>query len=678
MRNTDRKNAVSISRSSRYEVLLVRMPYAPLECPSLGLGMLNAQLTRAGIPSEVIYADLLFTEAIGLHTYQMLAYSSRHALIGEWTFSGAAFPGFEPESFTFLKKAAKQFCHNARAAKSEAHVNAVIDSMRKVRSYAPDFVNRLAEMILEKQPAIVGCSSMFQQQTASLAILRRIKELNPAAVTLMGGANCEGEMGARLVLEFPWVDIAFSGEADGVIHELCRDLIRHGPSIPLEKLPQGALNRESVLAFRQRTIEGSEIPRAMVEQLDDLPEPDYDAYFAALDASSYKDIIRPGLLLETSRGCWWGEKKQCSFCGLNGRGLRYRSKSPERALSEFEHVSGRYGTTDIALADCVMSKEYFDSVFPELVRRGAPYRIFYEVRSDLDQNRLRLLAEAGIRWLQPGIEALHDGLLRLMNKGVRAADNVRFLKYARKFGIRLQWNLLVGIPGEEDRWHSETAALLPLLFHLEPVRSVWFVRFDRFSAYHRNSQKFGLRLLPASAYKMVYPVSVEVLEELAYYFSHVSSGGEDHLPQGVRVLVDRLREWHDLHTMREPPVLTMEDEGSEIHIYDTRPCALQERLVLKGIPAEVYRACEGTVSKDTLTEKAKQNGWEDMGAGDIVSTVQELKDKKLLVELGNYLISLAVPGSMASLEPWENSPYGFAPVLDFRGVMDESGWRNNE
>ncbi len=35
---------------------------------------------------------------------------------------------------------------------------------------------------------------------------------------------------------------------------------------------------------------------------------------------------------ETSRGCWWGQKKHCTFCGLNPLGMNYRAKSPERAV----------------------------------------------------------------------------------------------------------------------------------------------------------------------------------------------------------------------------------------------------------------------------------------------------------------------------------------------------------
>ena len=40
----------------------------------------------------------------------------------------------------------------------------------------------------------------------SLALLRRVKELDPSVVTMLGGANCEAEMGWAAIRAFPWVD----------------------------------------------------------------------------------------------------------------------------------------------------------------------------------------------------------------------------------------------------------------------------------------------------------------------------------------------------------------------------------------------------------------------------------------------------------------------------------------
>src|SRR5207237_1910604 len=68
----------------------------------------------------------------------------------------------------------------------------------------------------------------------------------------------------------------------------------------------------------------------LVRDLDALRYPDYDDYFAQLAASVGSGEAAPKLLLETSRGCWWGEKHHCTFCGLNSAGMADRGKSPAR------------------------------------------------------------------------------------------------------------------------------------------------------------------------------------------------------------------------------------------------------------------------------------------------------------------------------------------------------------
>jgi hypothetical protein len=55
-------------------------------------------------------------------------------------------------------------------------------------------------------------------------------------------------------------------------------------------------------------------------------------------------------------------------------------------------------------------------------------RLSYEEKSNLTRRKVKALVEAGVREVQLGIEALSTGLLRLMSKGVTAAQNVAALR----------------------------------------------------------------------------------------------------------------------------------------------------------------------------------------------------------------------------------------------------------
>src|SRR5262249_27892225 len=195
---------------------------------------------------------------------------------------------------------------------------------------------------------------------------------------------------------------------------------------------------------------------------------DFSDYFQALERSPLREAILPALVIETSRGCWWGQKSQCTFCGLNGEGMAYRAKTPGRVLAELDQLARRHGVTRFDVADNILDMRHFKTVLPELARREAPYQFFQETKANLRRDQVGLMARAGITEMQPGLESLHDGVLGLMAKGNSAVINLQTLKYAREFGIFVMWMLLVGAPGEDDRWHDEVAAWLPLVHHLQP------------------------------------------------------------------------------------------------------------------------------------------------------------------------------------------------------------------
>ena len=67
------------------------MPYQALERPSPALGILVAIARQAGFAAHGTYPGFRFAEKIGLANYQLLE-GSYQSLLGEWSFSDAAFP----------------------------------------------------------------------------------------------------------------------------------------------------------------------------------------------------------------------------------------------------------------------------------------------------------------------------------------------------------------------------------------------------------------------------------------------------------------------------------------------------------------------------------------------------------------------------------------------------------
>ncbi len=624
------------------DVILVSMPFAEVQRPSIALGLLQAALAGTGIRCEVVYGNFHFAETIGLVAYQALQSAPTDHLLGEWCFAGGLLPEVSGNGAAQKDDEYLDLVLDVRCTGFPAQLEQRKDLMRWVRARSAACVDEIAKAIAARRPRIVGCSSVFQQHCASLALLKRVRELSPQIVLLMGGANCEGEMGVETLRAFPWVDCVVSGEADAMFANLSRVLLDQGRAVDPTALPHGAISQAHLRGDFPATP-----PRPVLRDMDALPVPDYDDYYEALRASSLANLIEPGLLAESSRGCWWGEKSHCTFCGLNGAGMKYRSKSPERVVSELRELASRYGTRSFQFVDNILDMSYFKTVLPRLA--AAPptdkYHLFYETKANLKREQVRLLAEAGVRWIQPGIESLDDNALALIGKGNSALMNLQLLKWSSEFGIHASWNILSGIPGESDGWYAEMAEWLPAIFHLQPPSGVNRVRYDRFSPYHMRPGDFGLSLEPSRAYAYVYPLPQESLMRLAYSFEdstqrrHVHRGVHDQ--PGRQQLQDVVIEWND-RWRHAKPVLNVWDDGRQLQVLDTRPCARRRSWTAREVEAEVYRLCDSAQTLTGLLAQLSRRRESQVSLDELKSAIAPLCDAKVVLRLNGKLLSLGV------------------------------------
>ncbi len=612
------------------DVTLVSMPFAELQRPSIALGLLRAALHGSDISSEVVYANFPFAESIGLAAYQAMQSTPTDHLLGEWCFSESLLSARGEDDEEYLN-----LFLEVRSAGFPTDMGQRKQMMRRMRARTLAFVDETARRIVDRGTRIVGCSSVFQQHCASLALLKRIRQLSPEIVTMMGGANCEGEMGAETLRAFPWVDCVVSGEADGFFRDLCRLLLKQGRRPDPAELPHGVMMHAGLQGSQGN---GSRMPRNVVRNLDSLPTPCYDDYFKALAASKVKSYIRPGLPAESSRGCWWGERSHCTFCGLNGDGMAYRSKTPERVLAELEELSDRYQLRDIQFVDNILDMSYIKTLLPKLAEARPKYTLFYETKANLKRGQVRQLAEAGVNWIQPGIESLDDKVLKLLSKGNSAAMNLQLLKWSREYGVHPSWNMLADIPGEEDVWYAEMAEWLPAVFHLTPPTGVIRVRYDRFSPYHMRPQDFGLQLTPSRAYRYIYPLSHESLMRLAYYFEDAAQTKHVHryvqIRPGVQRLQRTIEKWKELWKSSRP-VLAVGHQATGLNVTDTRPWKAAGRYSLGEPEAAVYRFCDSARPRPAI---AKELPGHD-------EAVEKLLSLRLLLPIGGKLLSVGIDAS---------------------------------
>ncbi|NGO41273.1 RiPP maturation radical SAM protein 1 [Streptomyces sp. YC419] len=652
------------------------MPYAALPRPSIGLGLLQAILRRDGIPSTVLHANLWFAEKVGVPAYELLAtHAAAQQLMGEWTFAEAAFPeaGARKWDDAYLEELRFAFAHLAEHTGKPDLAGEVLPGLRAA---AGGFVDVVARRVLETGARVVGCTSMFEQHVASLALLRRVRELDPTVVTLLGGANCETVMGEATHRCFPWVDYLVSGEADGIITPLCRLVLEHGRDVPAEALPRGVLGPAHRIVGEDRSrANGSlvlpRLPRALFRDLDALPVPAYEDWFDQLAQSSVGAYITPCLTVESSRGCWWGDRHQCTFCGLNGSTAIYHSKSPQRVLEELRELERRHGVTAFEFVDNILDMGYFPTLMQALADEGASRRsLFFALKSNLNRRQVKALADAGVTWVQPGIESLHTDILQLMDKGVTGWQNVQLLKWAREFGLRMMWPILWGFPGEQDEAYAQMAQWIPLLEHLPPPDGVNKILYGRFSVYDQDAQRHGLVLSPVPGMKCVYPLTAADLQDLTFHYTADPSLGAGRTRNtgspAPRPGVDALRaatsRWQQAHTRDRGPVLSMVDEQGELRITDTRSCAAAAQILLTGVARAVYLACDAAPRPERVRETLRRDHALDVPQHQVAAVLADLIERRLLLPLDGRLVGLAVRHPMREEADMAEFPGGYVNV----------------
>jgi ribosomal peptide maturation radical SAM protein 1 len=524
-----------------------------------------------GISATVIYANLIMAAEIGFDLYQRLALAGSGAFVADAIFQAAAFPsanGDDPNRAIELAFGAKKsiIAGNKRGARIER------ESVIRCRESTAEILVRTVDEILGLEPAIVGFSSVFEQNLASIALAHRVKEVAPEVVTVLGGSNADEPMGAALAEIAPAFDFVFSGEADFAFPDFCERYLETG------QLPDHRV-----------------VSCPVIETLDDTQIPDYHDYYAQLApyvaAGSLPETLPEWVYFETSRGCWYGARSHCAFCGLNGLDLGFRVKTPSRVLSEIDHLVQEYEPERIAAVDNIMPHEIRREVLPRLAEADLGVDVFYEVKANLKAADLDQFVHARVSSLQPGIESFSSNVLRKMGKGVSGTHNIWLLRECSSRQILVMWNLLTGVPGEARGDYEAMLELLPSITHLQPPNGWGKIRLDRYSPYFTRPGDHGIRnVRPYRMYKHLYPPHARV-EDIAYHFrgDYTTELLEDE--DLVSRLDASIAEWRGAwEEQNHPPRLVGIRMGpDQILVEDTRDCAVDTYFGLVGSLARLLR-----------------------------------------------------------------------------------------
>lgn len=613
-----------------FKISLINMPFAGLQQPSLALTQLRTVVSnefKDRVSVDLLYLDHDFARFFGFQLTELITDSAeaQNSAIGEWLFRQIAFPELEDNSVSYFKRFFPVMNDRLEAVK-----RMLLDK----RGQLNQFMDKLIDEYKLDEADIVGFTSMFSQNVASLAMARKLKERNPKIITVIGGANCESPMGQEIALHVKQIDFVFSGPGLKSFTEFVRNCLNQDMD-RCHTLP-GVFSRTNCRfnVLSTKASLGEEI------DLDTLIELDYDSFLESYEKTYAGTKFKPVILFETSRGCWWGERAHCTFCGLNGATMNYRSMKPENALKQFDNIFKYSAYVDrFQSVDNILPKSYFHEVLPHL-KTPENVEIFYEVKADLSEEDMQVLSNARVKFVQPGIEALATPVLKLMKKGTSSIQNLFLLKNCVLYDISPEWNLLVGFPGEQEDVYGKYLEDIPLLTHLPPPGGVFPVRFDRYSPYFVKAAEYGLDLEPLDYYEFIYPFSRESLKKLAYYFTDRNFGADYNrfVSKWIAKLRTTVNHWQTRwRDHKVPPRLCFKGDEQSTIIYDSRSGNIVEHEVGK----------HGRQILEYLNKPRRladiTNELSNFPGVDPASEIAKLQNKGLIFNEGDRYFNLVLP-----------------------------------
>ena len=600
-------------------VALVSMPTLSARFPSFQLALLKPTLERAGVPVQTFSLFMYFGTHVGWRINEALS-DVYPCMVGEWIWTKAAFGDFadDDEYLHMYRNSLESICRQASCS---------IDDLCDIREkIAPQFIDFCLDSVDWTRFGLIGLSVVFQQTLASIAFARALKERHPEIPIIFGGATFEDDIADEIMKGCPQVDFIHCGDADETLPETIRRIYRHESM----KGMAGVMWRDGdQISYAGRAPN--------LRDMNKTPVPDFDEYFYALKEGGYEqyDNAQEVLLpIETARGCWWGVKNHCTFCGLNRAGMEFRAKNVDNVMQQLDELSRRYGILDFNAIDNIIAPEYIEKLFGQLAAANTDIRLHYEVRPSLSRGQLKQMRKGGLFSIQPGVESLSTHILKLMRKHTTGMRNLELIKWSTYYGINNLYNILLRFPGETAEDYRTQCEVIAQIHHLQAPWAIAKARADRGSPMYSEPETQSVTsLTPSPCYDYLFPKDRFNLNRVSYYFEHEM--GDTLAENEYDEIFEAVGVWQQRWRQRPKPYLRYRKAWATILIEDGRNCAPRVMSYADRY-ARLYEYCADARSAKEIAAQFDGASWVD-------EALAEFVERKLMVHLDNRYLSLALP-----------------------------------
>lgn len=339
--------------------------------------------------------------------------------------------------------------------------------------------------ILQTESEVICFTTHTPNALISMEMAKKIKERDNKKIIVFMGHKCARTQMAFDFAQKDYIDYVCTGEADIALCDLLDKLSGRGNSSSLPEC-------RGFLMKRDKKIIDCGNPE-IVEDLDELPFPDYDDFIDDINESRYSQPQRLDIL--DSRGCI----NSCHFCYEKIYWQKYRSMSGKKIFEQisfykkkFPNINYFYFNGLLLNGDLKALEEFCDLVIEsDLKIRWAGQAM---IRGDMSRELLEKMTSAGCEWLYYGIESGSVRVLEQMNKKHKPEEAIKVLKDTREAGIDAQINIMFGFPTETEDDFKETMDFLRFVrpYINNVLASQSFCTLEKETFMKKNPEKFGI------------------------------------------------------------------------------------------------------------------------------------------------------------------------------------------
>ena len=305
--------------------------------------------------------------------------------------------------------------------------------------------NKVLEDAKEFKPDLVVVDSNFSSLQNDINVAKIIKE-NTGAVSVMVGPPAS---------QFPekilnnGVDIVARFEYDFTLSDIAETIDKNSDFTKI----RGISYKEN-----GKIIHNPDRDFTSSEELDRIPFVS-KVYKDHLNIKDYflNHALYPMVQIFTGRGC----PNRCTFCSwpktLMGR--KYRVRSVQNVADEFEFVANELPEVkEIFIEDdtFTINKKRVKQFCEEIKKRRIDISWGCQSRADLDYETMKAMKGAGCRLLDVGYESGSDEILKNIKKGITVNQLREFTRNAKKAGLKILADFVIGFPGETKETAEQT------------------------------------------------------------------------------------------------------------------------------------------------------------------------------------------------------------------------------